>query len=229
MPALASPSNRQFQAPRPPVNTSFPQAQHQQYLGRQNHNPLSQPSYTPLAKPTLPHIPKCPPPLSQTQQVIPASVHKRLEMYVSQLAKCQANVDILSQKADTATEPNTNLQQGHWDIRANLTKLEENVVTLLEKHEGLITDDHLGSSYQQICDSINWLNEQMTKIEPRCLLFFIEPEMSSHYFRNAVVPDFFVTVHQSPGFFKATFLLRDQMRANRAQDRFYFALLERKN
>ena len=80
-------------------------------------------------------------------------------MYVSQLAKCQANVDILSQKADTATEPNTNLQQGHRDIRANLNKLEENVVTLLEKHEGLITDDHLGSSYQQICDSINWLNE----------------------------------------------------------------------
>ena len=147
-------------------------------------------------------------------------------MYVSHLATCQANVDALSEKATTATEPNTYLQQGYRDIRANLVKLEDNMVTLLEKHEGLLTDVHLGPSYQQICDSIRLLNEHMTRIEPRCLLFFIEPEMSSHYFRNAIIPDFFLTVHWSPGFFKALFLFRQQIKTNKAQDRFYFALLE---
>ena len=69
-------------------------------------------------------------------------------MYVTQLSKYQANVDMLSQRANTATEPNLNLQHGHRDIRTNLSKLEENVVALLEKNEGLITDDYLGSTYQ---------------------------------------------------------------------------------
>ena len=87
-------------------------------------------------------------------------------------------------------------------------------------------DEHLGPIYQQMCDSIRLLNNQMTRIEPRCLLFFIEPEMNSHYFRNAIIPDFFLTVHSSPGFFKALFLFRQQIRTNKAQDRFYFALLE---
>ena len=77
-----------------------------------------------------------------------------------------------------------------------------------------------------MCDSIRLLNDHMTRIEPRCLLFFIEPEMNSHYFRNAIIPDFFLTVHWSPGFFKALFLFRQQIKTNKAQDRFYFALLE---
>ena len=51
--------------------------------------------------------------------------------------------------------------------------------------------------------------------------------MSSHYFRNAETSDFFITVQQSPGFFKGILLLREQMRVNRAQDRFYYSILEK--
>ena len=101
-------------------------------------------------------------------------------MYVSHLATAQANVNALSEKAASTSEPNLYLQQGYRDNRANLIKLEDNVLTLLEKHEGLLTDGHLGPIHQQVCDSIRLLNDHMTRIESRCLLFFIEPEMSSH-------------------------------------------------
>ena len=85
-----------------------------------------------------------------------------------------------------------------------MTKLEENVIALLEKNEHIITNDQLGSTYQQVCNTINWLNEQMINIEPRCLLVYIEPEMSSHYFRNAETTDFFYNSASKPCFFQGS-------------------------
>ena len=80
------------------------------------------------------------------------------------------------QRANSAPEPNLNLQTGYRDIQANLTKLEENVIALLEKNEHIITNDHLGSTYQQVCNTIDWINEQLINIEPRCLMVYVEPE-----------------------------------------------------
>ena len=71
-------------------------------------------------------------------------------MYVKQTGIYQDNVDMLIQRANSAPEPNVNLQTGYRDIRTNLTKLEENVIALLEKNEHVITHDHLGSTYQQV-------------------------------------------------------------------------------
>ena len=195
--APISSSNRQFQSqPRPSVGTPLPQPQHQQYMYQQHsrptHNPHAQPSCPTLtARPTLAQVP-IHPQGAQTNNIIPPHVHRRLEMYVKQTSTYQDSVDMLIQRASSAPEPNLNLQSGYRDIRTNLTKLEENVIALLEKNEHVITNDHLGSTYQQVCNTINWLNEQMINIEPRCLLVYIEPEMSSHYFRNAETTDFFL-------------------------------------
>ena len=76
-------------------------------------------------------------------------------MYVKQTSTYQDSVDMLIQRASSAPEPNLNLQSGYRDIRTNLTKLEENVIALLEMNEHVITNDHLGSTYQQVYNTMN--------------------------------------------------------------------------
>ena len=65
---------------------------------------------------------------------------------------------MLTQRADAAPESNANLQSGFCDLRGNVTKLEENLIIFAEKHEDIISTNHLGSIYQQVCSTIDWVN-----------------------------------------------------------------------
>ena len=139
-------------------------------------------------------------------------------MYVKQSRQYQDNVNILTQRAEAAPESNSNLQWGYRDLRSNVTKLEENLISFSERFENIVSTSHLSSTYQQVCFTIDWVNEQLVNVEPKCALLYVEPEMSSHYFKTAETAEFYISSHQSPGFYKSIFLLRDQMKKNHTQD-----------
>ena len=61
----------------------------------------------------------------------------------------------------------------------------------------------MAPTYQQIMDTKDWINKQLSNIEPKSDLLFVIPEMSSHYFKSAETTEFDISTHQSPGFYKS--------------------------
>ena len=160
---------------------------------------------------------------SQSRVRIPAILLAKLKINENQLRDLGRSVGGLKAKAITTREPNPNLERGFKYNKSSLNTLEASHISLIESHERYVLDD---PRYNEIQNGINTLNETLSDIADKCQTYYTSPDMSAQYFKTLQIPDFHVTKHSSPGFFKAIDILRDIMNNNKASDGFYLNLVE---